>query len=109
MHPRPLPLILLLIAAGACSSEGTLPDVRDAGDDDDDPGEPYDTAPGLEIELLGATLADGEATATVWLTDGDDVPLDREGRLTRGAVDLRFVLAYLPLDAAGDPDEYVAF
>ena len=38
------------------------------------------------------------------IADADGTPLDREGRYTDGAVDLRFVLAYLPLDAVGDPD-----
>ncbi|MFN9460061.1 MAG: hypothetical protein ACK6D7_22200, partial [Acidobacteriota bacterium] len=55
--------------------------------------------PGLELRVLGAEIgADGTMVATVRITDPLGVPLDREGRLTPGAVGLSFVAATIPAD-----------
>lgn len=69
----------------------------------------YLTAPGLHVELLDATLADGVAGVTFKLTDGSGAALDRTGRYTEGAVSLHWVLAWLRTDAQGAPGEYSAY
>ncbi len=56
--------------------------------------------PGLALRILGAEIAaDGTMAATVRITDPMGVPLDREGRVTPGAVSLSFVAATIPQDA----------
>lgn len=55
--------------------------------------------PGLVLRILNAAIAeDGTITTTVKITDPVGQPLDREGRITPGAVSLSFVAAYLPKD-----------
>lgn len=50
--------------------------------------------PGLKIEILGVRIpADNRPVVTFKITDDRGVPLDREGRLTPGAVSTSFVMA----------------
>ena len=62
----------------------------------------------LAIEVRSAQIAEGVATVTFRLTDGDGVPLDREGLLTEGPVSLAFVIASLD-QADGEPGQYTAY
>jgi OmcA/MtrC family decaheme c-type cytochrome len=55
--------------------------------------------PGLVLGVLGAEIgADGTISTTFRITDPMGVPLDREGRVTPGAVSLSFVAATIPQD-----------
>ena len=53
--------------------------------------------PGLEIEIVSANImADGTIQTRFKLSDPKGLPLDREGVFTPGAVNLRFLAAYIP-------------
>lgn len=70
---------------------------------------PYFTAPGVEVEVLGAEMSNtGTTSVTVKITDGS-LPLDREGHYTESTVDLRFILAWLDADSMGRPLQYTAY
>lgn len=62
--------------------------------------------PGLKLTVNSVSIgADNKATATFRITDGSGLPLDREGKLTPGAVSLGIVLAYIPQNAT----QYVTY
>jgi OmcA/MtrC family decaheme c-type cytochrome len=98
---------------GAPGTPGTPGTPGQDGEDGEDGGggrNPYLTAPGVALTIENASIAaDGTVTTTFLLTDGADRPLDRTGLYTEGAVTVTFLVAYLPLDAAGDPARYVSF
>lgn len=78
------------------------------------PGEPARgaafTGPGLQLTITEATIsADGVATVSFRVADGQGVPLDRQGLFTEGAVSTSFVLAWLDTDLRGDPLQYRAY
>ena len=53
--------------------------------------------PGLVLKILSAEIgADGAIKTRFKLTDPKDLPLDREGIATPGAVSVRFVVGYIP-------------
>ena len=57
--------------------------------------------PGLQIDLLSASIAeDGTTKARVKFTDDKGVPLDRMGIMTPGEINARWTLAVLPADKA---------
>lgn len=85
-------------AAGPAGPQGV------AGDAGRDAVSPWFTAPGLDLEVTGLTVLAGRATVSFRLDDqpGDGgAPLDRLGRLTAGAVDVRFALGQLADGADG--------
>lgn len=83
---------------------GTSPDAGPGGRN------AYLTADGLKIELLAAGIdSTGTATVSVRITDGDDLPLDKDGLYTRGTVSLSFVLAWLAVESDGRVGQYTAY
>jgi len=76
-------------------------------------GEPgrnaYNTAQGLEVELLSATLAASGLRVTFQVTDGANAALDMDGVFTQGAVTARFVAGWLDQDNAGKALWYTAY
>ncbi len=57
--------------------------------------------PGLSIQIVNVAIpADLRPVVTFRLSDDSGSGLDREGKLTPGAVTMRFVLAYIPQNAA---------
>jgi OmcA/MtrC family decaheme c-type cytochrome len=53
--------------------------------------------PGLVVKIRSAAIAaDGTITVRLRLSDPKDVPLDREGVTTPGAISLSFIAAYIP-------------
>jgi OmcA/MtrC family decaheme c-type cytochrome len=77
-----------------------------------EPGEegesPWLTGGAFAIEVQDAEIDGDTASVTFRLTDGDGVPLDREGRLTDGEVSLAFALAWLD-ESDGEPAQYTAY
>ncbi|MFO0725378.1 MAG: OmcA/MtrC family decaheme c-type cytochrome [Myxococcota bacterium] len=70
----------------------------------------YFTADSLKIAILGAGVdSAGTATVAVRITDGNDVPLDKNGLYTRGVVSMSFVLAALNVEADGRVGQYAAY
>ncbi len=62
--------------------------------------------PGIKAKITFAGIAsDGTITARVTITDPKDLPLDKDGATTPGAVSMSFVAAYIP---AGKT-QYVAY
>jgi OmcA/MtrC family decaheme c-type cytochrome len=62
------------------------------------------------IEILSAAIdATGLAYVDFRITDAAGEPLDRDGRFTPGAVELRFVLAWLAAAPDGGPGQYTAY
>ncbi len=94
-------------AAGAVGASG----------ESGEPGEPgppgpgaWITGPGLQLDIYAAAIdSDGVATIRFRITDNDDTPLDLHGNYTEGAVELRFVLAWLEQSAVGSPLQYTAY
>src|SRR5688572_28992636 len=80
---------------GPDGSDGDQGDPGEPGEDGDDGLSPWFTGPGLAIELLSAESSGDTATVDFVLTDGAGLALDREGRLTQGAVTIEFGLAWL--------------
>ena len=118
-------LIALVSLCMACEGpEGPAGTSGDPGADGEpgqngDPGEPgapgdpggltpWLTGGALAIEVQSAAIEAGAATVTFRLTDGNGVPLDREGLLTSGAVSLAFGLAWLDQDD-GQPAQYTSY
>jgi OmcA/MtrC family decaheme c-type cytochrome len=70
----------------------------------------YLTGPGLVLTIQSASIDPaGVARARIKITDGAGVPLDREGRLSEGAVAPRFTLAWLATDSAGEAAAYTSY
>ena len=78
-----------------------------------EPGEPgqaaYLTGPGLQLTFLGVLIENKKVKVTFRLADGADVPLDREGKLTQGAVTVRMSLAWLAAPTDGVPGQYTSY
>ncbi|MBK6685466.1 MAG: OmcA/MtrC family decaheme c-type cytochrome [Deltaproteobacteria bacterium] len=71
---------------------------------------PYFTAPGVALEILSAEVSStGTTSVTFKISDGEGLPLDREGAFTESTVDLRFILAWLDADDMGRPLQYTAY
>jgi OmcA/MtrC family decaheme c-type cytochrome len=117
-------LWILAVSAAACEGgdgpigpggtpggEGQPGDDGEPGGGDGDGGDdvsPWLTGGAFAVEVQAAAI-DGEgASVTFRLTDGDDVPLDREGLLTEGAVDLAFGLSWLA-ETDGEPGQYTSY
>ncbi len=78
----------------------------------DDGTSPWFTDDGVDIEVTDLSLANGSAIVSFTLDDklgAGGAALDREGRLTQGAVSLSFVLGQLAVDGAGEPGPYTAY
>jgi len=69
----------------------------------------YLTDQGLVVTVTGAQIANGVANVAFTLTDGKGTPLDAAGKYTEGAIQLRFVIAWLDADAMGNPGVYTAY
>ncbi|MFO0614833.1 MAG: OmcA/MtrC family decaheme c-type cytochrome [Polyangiaceae bacterium] len=96
---------------GAKGDPGGVGDAGPPGDagPDGKPGKgPYLTDDSLDFEILSANLTGGKAVVRFRVADKNGVPLDREGLLTEGPVETRFVLSHLHQDTAG-PGHYVAY
>src|SRR6185436_11610541 len=66
--------------------------------------------PGLSLEILDVTIdGQGSTDVTFRITDAGSIPLDRAGLYTEGAVDARFVLAWLDQTANGEARQYTAY
>ncbi len=62
--------------------------------------------PGLNLTVSNVSIgSDFKPTVTFRITDNGGQPLDREGKLTPGAVSLGIILAYIPQNAT----QYVAY
>lgn len=97
-------------AAGAAGADGTPGTPGQLGTDGTDGRSAYFTGPGVNLEIVSASIAtDGTTTATFKITDDDGLPLDRDGLFTEGSVSVSFILAYLGEKEAGDPLTYVAY
>lgn len=94
---------------GQPGDDGAPGDPGDPGD----PGTPgknaYLTGPGLHLDVMDVQIVDKKATVTFRITDGAGVPLDREGKLTEGAVSVRTSLSWLDVSPEGDPGQYTAY
>src|SRR5262245_48387465 len=118
-------LLLALACEGPPGATGLPGDPGDPGQPGlpGQPGEPgtpglpgqdgtgtWFSGPGLQLTITNADIDPaGVATVDFTLTDDDGVPLDLEGRSTEGAVDVRFVLAWLDQDATGTAKQYTAY
>lgn len=87
---------------GATGDAGVPPDAIDAV-------APWSTDDGLAIEVTGLEMSATAATVRFSLRDGNGVALDTRGKLTTGAIDVRFVLAQLAQDGNGAPGQYTAY
>jgi OmcA/MtrC family decaheme c-type cytochrome len=123
--PMPLRVSILFASLVACEGQtgpsgppgqpgepgepGTSGDAGQPGQ----PGEPgrdtYLTGPDVDLELVSAVIEDGSARVRFHISDLDGVPLDREGLFSEGAVTVRFTLAWLATDAAGDAAQYTSY
>ena len=81
-----------------------------------DPGEPGDpgrtaifAGAGLALELSSPSIVSSTASVVFRVSDAEGAPLDIEGLLTPGAVNVRFVLAHLTLDEDGEASGYLAY
>ncbi len=62
--------------------------------------------PGVKLTILGASIGDDGTTQVRFkLTDPKNIPLDRDGIVTAGAISTRWVSAYIP----NDQTKYVAY
>ena len=96
--------------SGAAGNNGATGESGGSGE----PGPPgpgaWITGPGLQVDIYAAAIdEDGVATISFRITDNDDTPLDLFGHYTAGAVELRFVLAWLDQSALGSPFQYTAY
>lgn len=89
---------------GPPGSDGEPGQTGDAGVDE----QPWNAGDDLVVEVLEADISGATATATVRITDAAGVPLDREGALTEGAVDMAFALAWLD-EEDGEPRQYTSY
>jgi OmcA/MtrC family decaheme c-type cytochrome len=70
---------------------------------------PWLTGSGVRLVIDALTFADGKATVAFHLDDGAGAALDKDGRLTSGAVEVGFVLAQLGKLPSGEPGQYTAY
>jgi OmcA/MtrC family decaheme c-type cytochrome len=105
--------------AGPAGPDGPIGDNGQNGDDGDDGDDGQDgddgrnawvVGEGLQFEITAADIdANGVATVTYTIADGDGVPLDLDGLYTEGSVSPSFVLAYLDEDGNSQPLQYTAY
>lgn len=69
----------------------------------------YLTGKGLKLDVIDTQIVGTTATVTFRITDDAGTPLDREGKYTEGAVNVRTVLARLDVAADGQPGQYTAY
>ncbi|HKE20195.1 MAG TPA: OmcA/MtrC family decaheme c-type cytochrome [Kofleriaceae bacterium] len=93
---------------GAPAAPGAPGEPGTGGEPGDMGTSPWLTDGALHIEVRGASVERETATVTFRLTDGNGVPVDREGLLTEGVVELSFALAWLD-QANGEPAQYTAY
>jgi OmcA/MtrC family decaheme c-type cytochrome len=78
-----------------------------------EPGQPGQdlrfAGPGLNLTIDAVTIEGSEAAVEFTLTDIDGRPLDLTGFVTEGAVDARFILAWLGEDNEGESTHYTAY
>ena len=68
------------------------------------------SGPGLQVEIRQVGIdTDRRPFAELRFTDGDDRPLDREGRMTQGAVTTSFTIAYLPTETRIDGEAVLPY
>jgi len=80
------------------------------GTDGSDGRNPYLVGPGLEIEILDASIdTSNVARVRYRLTDSGGRPLDLDGLFTEGAVSPRFLLAWLDETDTGEPLQYTSY
>jgi OmcA/MtrC family decaheme c-type cytochrome len=82
------------------------------GDPGEDGTSPWFTAAPVDIEVTALDVTASSATVSFTLDDrpgAGGAALDREGRLTEGAVTVSFVLGQLAVDGAGEPGSYTAY
>ncbi len=81
--------------------------------DPGDPGIPGKgptlTGPGIGLEIVGAKIENKKVTVTFRLADAAGTPLDREGKLTEGAVNVRSNLSWLTAPSTGFPGRYISY
>lgn len=73
---------------------------------------PWLTGAGVDVEVTGLSLTADGAIVDFTLDDqpgAGGAALDREGRLTAGAVQLGFALAQLGVDGSGAPSSYTSY
>jgi len=65
---------------------------------------------GLKLSVLKVEVSSrGVATVEFTVTDSEDRPLDREGKLTFGAVESSFILSWLGENEQGESTQYTAY
>ncbi len=101
-------------APGPPGEPGATTDAAPSADASADAGPPgtgsYLTGPGLVLTIESASIdSAGVARTRIKITDGAGVPLDREGRLSEGAVVPRFAIAWLAADSAGEAAAYTSY
>ncbi len=112
-----LALVFSLVACeGPAGPTGARGPAGEPGEDGS-PGTPADppapspwlTSGGVRLFVDGLSFEGTTATVTFHLDDGAGVPIDKDGRLTAGTVELGFVLAQLAKQPNGDPGQYTAY
>lgn len=70
---------------------------------------PWLTGSGVRVAVDELAFTGGKASVLVHVDDGAGAPLDKDGRLTAGTVELGFVLAQLAKLPSGEPGQYTAY
>jgi len=91
--------------------DGTSVDISDGavGPEGEGGRNAYLAGPGIVATIEGVTIAGGVATVTFTVADGDGNPLDVDGVYSQGPVSLRFLLAWLDDDGAGNARQYTSY
>ncbi|MEZ4293469.1 MAG: OmcA/MtrC family decaheme c-type cytochrome [Polyangiaceae bacterium] len=89
--------------------QGNTGETGETGPDGTPGKNAYLTGPGLKLTIESVDLTDKKARFTFRITDDAGVPLDRQGKFTEGAVNVRSSLSWLDPGAPGDPGQYTAY